>query len=516
MPHTFESLSKMSAAELEAVLVAGEEPKLGPEIVGWEFQGWNVNPAARLIGSRKFKKGFFGNPEIYGDAERQWAWGYNMTVQQNGFTEPWIPTPSPANPTRHLFWGVVPGARAKQPKYPATLVIDYRLWKEYFPVNPIGYTVDYLVYPNPGDRGLILGKSYMEAGPLKPLLGFFILRRDPQKSAYRRQSHFLTEGQLDTVKAFAEVFLPINAVISAEEVMWNIDRQLERVRSKRRNSLRLVLFLLEHVLPLSGLNPAFSKMDRQRRRAFVERVLERAKSRELRDLAKIRALFAAGYYGDSRVYASIGFEPVRKRARYGAQVFETTPQRAVNVNHAPPDVIDCEVCVIGSGAGGAVVAGNLAERGKRVVLLEEGRHLTARDIRDLDHDEGRIVALLYKEGGLQTTVDFDMVLLQGQAVGGTTLINNGICFRIRDDVLQEWNDLGAAIQRAKLVQSFERVERAIGAVAYQQYADPAVPSIGGQNPVKLIDGWKTRAGGTAGSREHGMFAKNRHRCLGCG
>ena len=44
-----------------------------------------------------------------------------------------------------------------------------------------------------------------------------------------------------------------------------------------------------------------------------------------------------------------------------------------------------------------------------------------------------MTALLYKEGGLQTTVDLGMSILQGRAVGGTTYINNAICFRLDDD-----------------------------------------------------------------------------------
>ncbi len=513
MPHTFASLSKMSNDELETVLKTSPEPPLTDDIVGWEFEGWNVNPGARIIGSRKFKKGFFGNPEIYGDPDRGYAWGYNMTVEQNAFDEPWIPTPSPADPTRRFFFGVVPGAKANRPKYPETLVIDYRLWKEYFPLNPVGYTVDYLVYPNPGDPTLALGKSYFEAGPLTPFLGYFLLRRDPRRSGYPRQSHFLTEPQLATVKAFAEIFLPQTAVLSPEEVMWNIDRQLERVRSKRSQSLRLILFLLEHVLPLQGFNPAFSKMAPAKRRAFVDKRLAKATARDLRNLAKIRALFAAGYYGDHRVYPSIGFERVEQRPRYDAGVYAPIPQPAVNVRRDPAETVECEVCVIGSGAGGAVVAGTLAERGKHVVLLEEGAHIATAQVTD---DEGRMIAATYKEGGLQTTVDFDMVLLQGQCLGGTTVINNAICFPVRDDVLDEWRDLGADLDRNALRASFARMEQEIQAAAYPQYAEPALTDIGGENPKRLLDGWTRRAGTQAGGREHGMFVKNKNRCLGCG
>ena len=193
MPHTFESLARMRKEELESVLVSGEEPTLDDDVMGWEFQGWNVNPLTTLVASRKFKKGFFGDPEIYDDPGRRHAWGYNMTVRQNAFEEPWIPTPSPERPKRRFFFGVVPGAKANHPQYPRTMVIDYRLWNEYLPINPIGYTVDYMVYPNPGDKTLMLGKSYAEAG-VKVFQGFFLLRRDGTKSGYERESPVPSSG----------------------------------------------------------------------------------------------------------------------------------------------------------------------------------------------------------------------------------------------------------------------------------------------------------------------------------
>ncbi len=511
MPHTFESLAKMNREQLDQVLLEGLEPTLNDEIVGWEFQGWNVNPTAAVIGSRKFKKGFFGNPDIYGDPAKEYAWGYNMTMKQNGFDEPWIPTPSPESPRRHLFWGVHAGRKAVKPLHPNTLVIDYRLWPEHFVLNPLRYTVDYLVYPNPNDHTLILGNSYIVIGPIKLFLGYFLLRRDAERSDYGRTSYNLTAGQLETVESFADAFLPNDAVITARDVTWNIDRQLERTKSKRKASLGLVMFIVEHVLPrMSGSLRKFSKMSREKRRQLIEKRLRRATSPLLRDLAKIRALFAAGYYGDPRVHPSIGYTPVGERR--ALDVLEPLPQPPVHIVRDPDDVVTCDVCVVGSGAGGAVVAGTLAEKGHNVVLLEEGPHVRTIEMR---HDPGAMVAKLYKESGLQTTVDLDMYLLQGRGLGGTTLVNNAICFELRDDVLDEWRDeFDLDLNRADLKESFHRVRREIGAKPYSEYADDRVSDIGGKNPQLLIDGWKQN--GETADRENGLFEKNLNQCIGCG
>jgi hypothetical protein len=57
-------------------------------------------------------------------------------------------------------------------------VVDYRQWPGYSPFNPVRYTVDYLAYPDPANRDLIVGKSYAQLGSsIRPLLGFFILSR---------------------------------------------------------------------------------------------------------------------------------------------------------------------------------------------------------------------------------------------------------------------------------------------------------------------------------------------------
>ena len=377
MTHTFEYLAQMSRDELEEVLKAGEEPTLNEDVAGWEFQGWNVNPLTSVLGNRKFKKGYFGDLDVYSDPAQQYAWGYNMTMEQNDFNEPWIATPSPENPRRHFYWGVTQGAKANNPKYPNTMVIDYRRWPEYLPGFPVGYTVDYMVYPNPGDPLLMLGKSYLEAGFIQPFLGYFILRRDDERSTYTRTSYALRPHEIDTVTAFADVFLPPERVISAEEVTWNVERQLSRIQSKRRESLGLILTLIEHGLPDRSdffIRSPFSKMTKEERRRFVEDWFPKAELDVLRDLAKIKSLVIAGYYGDERVFPSIGFEKVSERAQYDADTYKPKSQPAVTVIENPPETIDCDVCVIGSGAGGAVIAGTLAPH-KDVVLLEEGDHV---------------------------------------------------------------------------------------------------------------------------------------------
>ncbi|MEO8167560.1 MAG: GMC family oxidoreductase, partial [bacterium] len=114
----------------------------------------------------------------------------------------------------------------------------------------------------------------------------------------------------------------------------------------------------------------------------------------------------------------------------------------------------------GSGAAGSVLAYNLAKKTKRkVTILERGSYVVPQ--RDFTNRETDMLPMLYTDGGLQLTQDFDLAILQGSCVGGTTVVNNGICFRVPDEVLNEWSGLGAEIDRRLLADSFTDVEKII-------------------------------------------------------
>ncbi len=115
------------------------------------------------------------------------------------------------------------------------------------------------------------------------------------------------------------------------------------------------------------------------------------------------------------------------------------------------------VLVVGTGAGGAVAAKELAEAGLDVIALESGGHFTADDV---DQREETSYPRLYAEGGRRGTRDKSLLVLQGRGVGGSTLHNTGLCFRTPPGILELWKkEHGLDLE---LGPHLERVERHLG------------------------------------------------------
>jgi choline dehydrogenase-like flavoprotein len=123
-----------------------------------------------------------------------------------------------------------------------------------------------------------------------------------------------------------------------------------------------------------------------------------------------------------------------------------------------------EVVVVGSGAGGGVVAGELAERGRNVLLLETGPHLTAAQFERWEskasNDMWFPIRLALPAGDPGPG---PLALIAGRCVGGTTTINTKLALRASQRELDKWAAAsGVQLSTDDLAPYYQRVEEYLG------------------------------------------------------
>jgi hypothetical protein len=155
-----------------------------------------------------------------------------------------------------------------------------------------------------------------------------------------------------------------------------------------------------------------------------------------------------------------------------------------------PSTFHCDAVVIGSGAGGAFAARELARAGLETVIVEEGERWTSERIRS-SHPLDRFAGI-YRDAG--TTMAFGnppIALPLGRAVGGTTVINSGTCYRPPVPVASSWHEEhGLALANPELLgPRIADVEATIGVA-------PAPLDVIGRNGELALEGatalgWKS-------------------------
>ncbi|EFG76536.1 GMC oxidoreductase [Mycobacterium parascrofulaceum ATCC BAA-614] len=159
------------------------------------------------------------------------------------------------------------------------------------------------------------------------------------------------------------------------------------------------------------------------------------------------------------------------------------PDAALNIigSAESRSVVTADAVVVGSGAGGAMVARTLARAGYDVVVLEEGRRWTVEEFRTT-HPIDRYAGL-YRGAGATVALGRPSVVLPiGRAVGGTTVVNSGTCYRPPAAVHRRWRDeFGLALADSdRLAERLDDVERTLRVA-------PVPLEIMGRNGRLLLD-----------------------------
>jgi choline dehydrogenase-like flavoprotein len=168
-------------------------------------------------------------------------------------------------------------------------------------------------------------------------------------------------------------------------------------------------------------------------------------------------------------------------------------------------VVDsADYVIVGSGAGGGAAARTLAESGRSVVVLEEGPYVPSSQFGPLAF-EG-MHQLMRHSGQMAALGSAAVPILQARCVGGTTLVNSAIIWRLPDAVLAKWHKeygLADGLRANELEDAYNIIEKDMG-------VRPVSPEIANNSDHKLRDGAE-RAG-----VEHRAIRRNEIGCKGSG
>lgn len=149
-------------------------------------------------------------------------------------------------------------------------------------------------------------------------------------------------------------------------------------------------------------------------------------------------------------------DPVRDGLARGWKVYGGAH---VGARPLPTSDLQCDVAIVGSGAGAGITAELLTQAGLDVVIVEEGPLKSSSDFRQL---ESEAYPSLYQESAARKTADQSINILQGRCVGGSTTVNWTSSFRTPPATLDYWRaqfGLGAEFGPDALRPWFEQAER---------------------------------------------------------
>jgi choline dehydrogenase-like flavoprotein len=252
----------------------------------------------------------------------------------------------------------------------------------------------------------------------------------------------LTPRQRGSLAAICDTFCPSgDGLPSASElgVPDAVVRLVERdPRAAARRELKQLLSAWESPALTYAIGHGwkrYSALDQARREAAL---LSWCDSR----MPQRRAAFQALRKGALLMYYALpapggGPNPVWERIGYPGPLGRNPDAPAPSLAPVEPTAVttfDCDVCIVGSGAGGGVAAAVLADAGLDVVVVEAGGYW---DDADFDGSELQALGEFYS-GSPTATADQSVGLIAGACLGGGTVVNYSTSFRTPDEVRAEW------------------------------------------------------------------------------
>jgi choline dehydrogenase-like flavoprotein len=138
--------------------------------------------------------------------------------------------------------------------------------------------------------------------------------------------------------------------------------------------------------------------------------------------------------GDNPNWSAIGYsrpdQPERASHPAGLRIIPLSPEQNPS--------IECDVCIIGSGAGGSVIAYELSKVGLRVLVVEEGDYLTSESFGQEEFSMSELKPRVFFDYATALSEDLSFIMLAGRGAGGGTVLNWSTSLKPPPFVLQEW------------------------------------------------------------------------------
>jgi choline dehydrogenase-like flavoprotein len=424
-------------------------------------------------------------------------------------------------PYRLLAWLVIVGHLISELAVTATLI-----WGE--TARTLTLALPFVADPiTVQSRDILVGSMVLDGVIIVLLVWFY---RTAQTSAY--QLTYLSPMEFRSLEALSEALIEGEKdaeVVQPEEMARNGDRYLGLFRAQTKWIFKVVLNAMQ-IYPLLSLRPPLSMMDTPSRRAFLEQRFYRNAGvlpQFWRTMVKVmirisKQLAYLAYYNDERTFEQVGYTRFRERPHgVGVVPDARKPLRVTFPSQVDSETLTADVVIVGSGAGASILAESILRENpnRSITMLERGDYV---DRQEMNDDEIDMLSRLYSEGALQLSRDFGFQVLQGKRVGGTTVVNNAICFDLPGDVLDRWNDphgFDAALDPGALAAAHLRVRDSIG-VRRQDYLN----TIPGHDPLRrnlnpggapFMEGIK-KLGLDANPNDVQVVEANIDGCHGCG
>ncbi len=266
---------------------------------------------------------------------------------------------------------------------------------------------------------------------------------------------------------------PAASSVGVAQDLWSLAADLPaRQRADFARFLRVVENPLANLL-LTGRPVRFSHLAPEARERYLLGWAASPLSVKRRGFQAAKRLSGALYFSQA---TAEGTHPLWARVHYAPPpTVAGIPGPLVGLSPIVPEAnreYPADVCVVGSGAGGAVIAARLSEAGYKVIVLEAGEWFPELAY---PRTEREAFARLFLGRGVVTTTDAAITFLAGEAVGGSTAINWLTCLPPRAEARAEWAAEGGMtdVQTPQFDQWFAEVGRRLGVSTAESDVNPS-------------------------------------------